>query len=252
MVNCRHLYFLKIKRNFMRFLRFIMLLSISLLLPSCQDDSSKDLEVISSLLVELEKRDWFRDIFIRVPPPPDCLGDSSSIEKDNINVEDQRLKDWSENYNQQLKEIENRKVDSTYMFLISEDILFNSCSDCSLRTDSLLQNKIYSRYQPLVDRLVNGDLDPILIDYESIPQKGKYKLRSSSEFSNPNQLYGNKLNFLCGGEIRISRFYQEKNLGVLYFFMETCPSNCSAGYLILLEQKSNNWEVFDILTQIIS
>lgn len=238
--------------NNMGSFRLMIILFIFLNLSSCLEKKPKDLEVISDILVELEKRDWFRDIYLRVPPPPDRLRDVSSFEKHSINFEDQRLKDWTDQYNQQLKEIENRKVDSTYMFLISEDILFNSCSDCSLRTDSLLQNKIYSRYQPLVDRLVNGDLDPILIDYESIPQKGKYKLRSSSEFSNPNQLYGNKLNFLCGGEIRISRFYQEKNLGVLYFFMETCPSNCSAGYLILLEQKSNNWEVFDILTQIIS
>lgn len=233
---------------------FVFFIATFFIFFSCAEEKSNELEAISDMLLELENRNYFpQDIYLRQPPPPFYFEDSISIEKiDSTNQNELLVNKLTNKFDDHLIEIQNRKVDSTFIFLISEDSLFNSCEICSIRPDSLLQNLTYLKFLPLVDRLNEGDLEPLVIDYNSFPQKGKYKLRSNSEYKDRTQLYNNQLDFLCGGEIAISRFYHEKDIGVIYFKTTTCPSDCGVGYLVLMKYRSNKWEIFDILMQYIS
>ncbi|MCS4436559.1 hypothetical protein [Aquiflexum gelatinilyticum] len=237
----------------LRSLLFVFFFAASFIFLSCGEKKPKDLEAISDMLLELENLNYFpEDIYFRLPPPF-YFDDSISTHKfDSINLNELLTNELMDSYNKQLREIENRKVDSTFIFLMSEDYLFNSCDICSIRPDSLLQNLAYLKFLPLVDRLVKGNLEPLLIDYYSFPQKGKYKLKSNSKFPDRTQLYNNQLDFLCGGEISISRFYHEKDIGVIYFDTTICPSDCGVGYLVLMEYRTNKWKIFDILIQHIS
>lgn len=236
-----------------RSLLFIFFIATFFIFFSCAEEKSNELEAISDMLLELENLNYFpEDIYFR-QPPPFYFDDSISTHKfDSKNPNEQWTSELTDKYNEHLREFENRKVDSTFIFLISEDSLFNSCDICSIRPDSLLQNLTYLKFLPLVDRLVKGDLEPLPIDYNSFPQKGKYKLKSNFKYLDRTQLYNNQLDFLCGGEIAVSRFYQKKDIGVIYFSMNTCLRDCGVGYLVLMEYRTNKWKIFDILIQHIS
>lgn len=232
---------------------FIFLFCITIQ-TTCQRKIIEDYEAISDLLFELEKHSIFpQDIYLRYPPPPNLSEDSGAqMSESNEGIDFERFKKWKNRFDSQQEEIRNRSIDSTYTFLIADDSLFRSCIDCIIQPDSLFSINDYKRYQTVLDRLVAGDLEPIKLEISKIKVKGKYKLKSFDGFQDRKQLYENRLDFLCGGEIGLSRFYSDNNLGIFYITTTSCPVDCGAGYLVLMEYNEGKWKIFDLVLQYIA
>jgi hypothetical protein len=234
--------------------RVLILILLASLSVSCQRKTGSDYQAVNDLLVELEKDSIFpTDIYFRYPPPPAEPWDSIvSATENNRQMEFKRFEKWKNVYEAQQEEIRLRDIDSTFTFLIVGDTLMYSCPECSIRPDSLLKIPEYSRYQPLVESLNGEILNSIKLKLDQIAVNGRYKLKSESDFPNRTLIYENPLDFLCGGEIWLSRFYSDRNLGIFFMEIATCPSDCSAGYLVLMEFKEERWQIFDLLLQYIS
>jgi hypothetical protein len=229
------------------FLTFFLTLSFSFV-----QAQHEDFQIISQVLEELENRDWLlEDIFPRMPPPPESREYFIELRDDLTQDQADSLFTRIENrYAQYLREVAERQVDSTVIYLATDNNLSGSkCIWCGIKPDSLLNDPSYSRYQKLAKQLIKGKKKDLRIPFDSLFYYGKYNLKSVDEFPPRNELYKGNLNFLSGGEIYFSRFYQDENLGTIYFSINTCKSDCGSGYMVLYERKEGKWQIFDILLQ---
>ncbi len=234
------------------------ILTIFLILIFSYSQSQKVIEdpnIISQVLYELEKRNWFpEDVYPLMPPPPKSRNYFIEL-RDDLTPDhaDSLFTRIERRYEKNRKEIEKRRIDSSYIYLVTDNYLFGSqCKWCGIKPDTLLKYESYSRYKKLIKKLIKGKLGDLTISLNELYYLGKYKLKSYDEFPSRKSIYNGQLNFLCGGEISFSRFYKNKELGLIYFSMSNCEMDCGAGYLILFERRNNGWHIFDILMQWIS
>lgn len=211
-----------------------------------------DFEIVSQLLVELEQRDWFpEDIYPKLPPPPESREYFIEL-RDDLTPEqaDSLFSRIEVEYEQHLKKIGERTVDSSVIYMATKNYLSGSkCKECGIKPDTLLIDPAYSRYKYLIKQLAKGKTKDLNIPFEVLNYKGKYKLKSVDEFPSRQEMYNGTLAFLSGGEINFSRFYQREDLGLIYFSTSVCQTDCAAGYIVLYEQKNSEWKIFDILLQ---
>lgn len=213
---------------------------------------TEDFKIISHLLYELEQKKWFpKDIYPRLPPPPasretfiDSRNDLTPKEADSLYTKKKN------DFNQHLKLISERKVDSSFIFIATENYLYGlKCRACGINPDTLLNNPEYSKYKQLVKQSVKRNRANLPIPFEKMKYYGRYQLKSLDEFPPEDEMYNGSLNFLSGGKISLSRFYQKDDLGLIYFSISSCEMDCSSGHLVLFERKNGKWEIFDILLQ---
>jgi len=232
----------------------ILLISIGLLTPIANAQKlQEDFKIVTKVLAELENRNWFpADIYPILPPPPESKEWYRNLKKDDLTTQqaDSLFDFFERKYNEYLERRSNRKIDSTYTYLFTDNYLSGAkCKWCSNISHKSVD---YSRYGKLAKRLNKGRLKDLEIPFKKLNYEGKYKLKQNNEFSNINEIYEGNLNYLSGGEISFSRFYHENNLGVIYFGMATCPTDCSSTYLVLLEKQKGDWIIIDMLLQSIT
>ena len=232
--------------------KLFTLFFLSIFSMAYAQDEPEDFKIISQLLFELEQRNWLpRDIYPILPPPP--VSRAYFIElRDDLTPElaDSLFTIIEERYNQNQLAISERQVDSTFIFMATGNYLLNEkCKGCGIKPDTLNKDPNYSRYKQLVKSLKKGKMNKLKIPFDEFSYKGKYQLKSVDEFPPAREMYDGKLNFLSGGELDFSRFYQKEDLWLIYFSISSCQLDCSAGYIVLYERKNGEWELFDILMQ---
>ncbi len=232
------------------FLTLFLILSFSI-----AHGQQEDFKIVTQLLVELEQRNLLpADIFPHMPPPLESRKYFIELRDDLTREEaDSLFTKIQIRYEQYLKRIEERKVDSSVIYMATENHLSGSkCISCGIKPYILLNDPTYSRYKQLAKQLIKGKKNDLRIPFETMNYKGKYQLKSVDEFPPREEMYEDSLPFLSGGELNFSRFYQKEDLGVIYFSTSYCRRDCAAGYMVLFELKKGQWKIFDILHQWIS
>lgn len=215
-------------------------------------DGPEDFKIIGQLLFELEQRDWFaKDIYPLMPPPPESREYFIKLRDDlTPQLADSLFIRKKESYDQFLKRIAERKVDSSAIYMATENSLSRSkCLWCGKLPDTLQNDPVYSRFKQLARQLKKGKNNDLVIPFEEMNYKGKYQLKSVDEFPGREEMYEGNLDFLSGGELSFSRFYQKEDLGVIYLSTSYCKMDCAAGYMVLFERSNGEWKIFDILLQ---
>ncbi len=219
---------------------------------STAQEQFEDFKVISQLLFELEERNWFPDdIYPLMPPPPESREYFIELRVDLTAEQSDSLFTRIENkYEQHLKTIAEREIDSSFVYMATDNFLtVGKCKWCGIRPDTLLLNPKYARYKQLAKKWKNGKMKNLEVPFNELTYKGKYRLRSIDEFPPREEMYNGTLNFVSGGELDFSRFYQKDDLGLISFSMSYCIRDCAAGYLVLYERKNGEWKIFDIILQ---
>lgn len=237
-------------------MKFFSAVLILLLTFSCKTTTEpEDFKIIATVLYELEQREWLaKDIYPIMPPPPesreyfietqdDLTPQEASVRFDTVEIR----------YHKYLTRISQRKVDSTRVFMATSNYLAGGpCKGCRISPDSLKSKSNYKRYEKVLSNFQTTELAELEIPFEQIEYLGKYHLKSIDDFPPREDMYNGTLSFLSGGELDFTRFYQQDNLGLIYFSISHCEMDCGAGYLVLLERKNGEWKIFDIILQWIS
>lgn len=237
-------------------MKFFSAVLILLLAFSCKTTTEpEDFKIIATVLYELEQREWLaKDIYPIMPPPPESREHFIEIRDDLTPEEASVLFDTIEiRYQQHLTRISQRDVDSTRVFMATSNYLAGgSCKGCRISPDSLKSQPNYKRYENALSDFQTTELAELEIPFGQIEYLGKYHLKSIDDFPPREDMYNGTLNFLSGGELDFTRFYQQDNLGLIYFSTTHCVMDCASGYLVLLERKNGEWKIFDIMLQWIS
>lgn len=232
--------------------KLLTLFFLSIFSMAYAQDEPEDFNIISQILFELEQRNWLpRDIYPMMPPPPESRAYFIEL-RDGLTPDqaDSLYTIIEIRYKQQQMAISERQVDSIFIYMATGNYLSSEkCKWCGIKPDTLLKDPNYSRYNQLAKRLKKGKINDLKIPFDRLSYKGKYRLKSTDEFPPIEEMYNGKLNFLSGGELDFSRFYQKEDLGLIYFSISYCKMDCSAGYMVLYERKNGEWRVFDIIKQ---
>ncbi len=235
----------------MKSILFFLLLICSVSYSTAQEQP-EDFKIISQLLFELEQRNWFPDdIYPLMPPPPESREYFIELRDDlTAKQADSLFTKIESQYEQYLKTIAEREIDSSFIYMATDNSLTTGkCKWCGIRPDTLLNVPKYARYKQLAKKWKNGKMKDLEIPFDELNYKGKYRLRSIDEFPPREEMYNGTLNFLSGGELDFSRFYHKDDLGLISFSMSYCIRDCAASYLVLYEQKNGEWKIFDIILQ---
>ena len=212
-----------------------------------------DFEVIKSILIQLDSENHLaKDLYPLIPPPPKSKTMFSEL-RDNPSKEaaDSIYDKIKNNYEKQTREIANRKVDSSQIFIATNNFLISACPGCEIKGNKVLRKK-YVKYLSLVKQLQRGTQKGIRIPFEELEPANKYRLKSMESFPARDELYSQKLDFLFAGEMYFSRFYYNQNIGVIYISYAYCYRDCGSGELVLLEKSNNEWRIIDTILQYIN
>lgn len=174
-----------------------------------------------------------------VPPPPDIIGDSSTMNT-------ARSYDY-EAYNREVKEwkqrLEERKRDTSRLIVVISDTLYPVAQ-------RYLNNKYWSQKENfkrdfcndtafigLVEKL-NGFTKPQSFSHESITKVGKYEIMSPSNFK---MLKGNYRK-ICSLSFSRFAFNEDVTKACFYYSVLFAPLN-GEGVILMLEKAGDQWKV---------